>query len=178
MRSSENFTYSRHIEERLSELMTPSKYLAQADCEIDAVYWGMGRSIGEVTICRTTPDQSSLQFEGLRNKLGEDFLFREYHYDVDPMFGTFRPFVKIDGTAPEMSRLEEMGFLLDQTMEVQRLKLAWLNNMPNRLRSDAQPLIDGVHESMEYLEKLKRNGFSDKRTLSFKSILEQHLATK
>lgn len=162
---------------KLLDLLVPSEYLTQSDCEPGAVYWGLSRSIGEVAICQSSLGFDTMKFEGLRSKRDKDSLFCEYHYDADKRLGTFRPLVEIDKINSQMSTEQKMCYILDKAIEIQELKLDWLNNLPARLELDAEWLIDEVNLCLNELTKLSQDGFSKQRTISFKDIMQNSRKT-
>ncbi len=143
------------------------------DCRIGFAYWGVGRSIGAVAVCRND-NNWGVVFEGLRNKLGEDYLFREVHHDVDEFFGTWRPLVELEPTPEDVRGLDLMDWLLEKEVAVAQERLDWLTSMPERVKraKDYRYDVEFAEEVLDELTALRQNGFSLKRTIDFKAIVE------
>jgi len=163
-------------EEELLSLHRPSsaEIIPSTDCEPGYLYWGSGRSIGEPAICRGFNEHQQMQFEGLRNKMGQDFLFTEIHYDDDEMFGTWCPAVKLERAPEEMNKDETMDWLLQKYIEMLLDRKDWLEMMPNKLKSTPTHdyLIDQTNEELDDLLQLKADGFSHEQTLTFRKIMQ------
>ncbi|MCA9309203.1 hypothetical protein KC973_02405 [Candidatus Saccharibacteria bacterium] len=150
------------------------EYLASDECENGKLYWGGGRSIGELAICRGKDEYGRMQFEGLRNKFGVDYLFIEYHYDDDPSFGTYTPSVKLE-TAPDFETEEQaMYWILEQQITLIKDRLQWLKYLPDRLKSARSYnwLIDRDQELLDDALRMKEEGFSDTPAPTFRQIIE------
>ncbi len=166
------------VRSRYEALIVPAEYLAPEDCQEGFIYYGRGRSIGQIAVCTGEIDaglgKGSLGFTGLRNKFGVDYLCTEVHYDQDSMFGTFLPFVELERIPEGMDEKQTMHWLLDQTIELLEAKSSWLRSMPERFRDPAYWPIDLelVEEALEGSRELQRTGFSDTPAPTFREIME------
>lgn len=136
-------------------------------------YFGVGRSISNVAICigRT---QFGIEFKGWRNKLGEDFLFSEVHYDDNESVGTYSPEIDM-GPAPHFSSDDEcMSWILELEISIKKSLLNWIKSQPQEYlqTEDAQIDIQRYEGHLQELLDTKQNGFSHER-ISFRSILEK-----
>lgn len=155
-----------------------AEYIASAECTAGMLYWGTGRSIGELAMCRGKDDFGQMQFEGLRNKMGEDYLFTELHHDDSPYFGTWIPFLEL-GVAPVTDdKTIIMNWLLEQEIDIVSDRIDWLRAMPAHLR--AAPswawILDQNIGHLAGLQRTQTDGFSDRPTLSFRQIMESRKA--
>jgi len=150
-------------------------YIGSSECNEGRLYWGGGRSIGQLAVCRGVDKYKRMQFEGLRSKFGVDYLFTEYHYDDDPSFGTYTPLVELDALPEDLTAEEEtMYWILEITIELLETRVEWLKYLPSRLK--AAPSYGWlVEHEQEYLEeklRLRTEGFSDTPEPTFREIME------
>ncbi len=159
------------LEREFYNLMRPVDCIPIAECKADTVYWIGARSISSIAICRTTAQ--GIIFEGLREKMGDYFIFGEIHYDDG--FGTARPYVELS-PAPGINDEEElMSWFLDQEIEFIRTRIDWLKGMPKRYQClDAYKYtLEGDLETLVFQERLKEEGFDAQERLTFKVLLEK-----
>lgn len=172
---SEKNTTEDNLEEEVMDLYRPKdEYLSSNDCVKGKYYWGGGRSIGAIVICRGRDEHGRNQFEGLRNKFGVDYLFTEFHYDDDSIFGTYTPVLEL-GDIPNLeSEDDTMNWLLDQELDLLTTRLEWLARFPDKYKQTGiyEWLVEWDGEHLETLQQLKNNGFSDTPYLTFKQIME------
>lgn len=166
------------IDEELYNLYRPSEgWFTPDECIPGHLYYGGSRRISEVAICRGINDTfKATAFEGIRNKMGEDFLFCEFHYDDGGSVGTFTPFVDL-GEAPTFeTEVETMSWLLAQEIEVVEDRIDWLRRIPERLKASRYyPFL--VQDDIKHLESLKLvavEGFSAHPMPTFRQMMEQH----
>ena len=165
----------QRLDDELWELFRPSNdYIDSDECVDGHYYWGGARSIGCISICRGRDEYNRNQFEGLRNKLGLDFLFTEYHYDDDTAFGTYSPVLDL-GVAPMFASEEAtMYWILEQEINLISTRIDWLRAIPDRYKAleTYEWLCDHEMEHLETLVDTKVNGFSNTPAPTFREIME------
>ena len=172
--------YFADYEQRDSELnevlLRDRVIIPSVECAPGYLYWGQGRSIGEVAICVGQDQSGQVSFEGLRNKLGLDRIFTEIHYDDNPSLGTWMPYCKWKKHPAFESEKEKMYWLLDANIEVLEARIQWHLDMPKHLQQapSYDSLLEDSRNHLDALLELKRDGFSDTQTLSFRQILKSH----
>jgi len=157
----------------IDELYRPNEYLDPSLCVAGHYYWGHGRSISEIAICTGPDADGKIEFEGWREKFGEDFLFREIHYDNDSLFGTFVPFVDL-GEAPSMDTTQDrLQWILEQMIGLAQDRLEWVRHMPKDLQQLPyhQDLLRMEEDNLTSLLDVKQKGLSNERTLTFKDLM-------
>ncbi len=163
------------LDEELNSLYCPSEgWITRADCIPGHLYYGSGRNIGQVAICRGFAKFDSTSFEGIRNKHGVDKLDTEFHIDYRELGCTFTPFVDL-GVAPIFETNEEtMWWLLAQEIEVVESRIDWLKRIPMKLQASmVYPFL--VQDNVKHLESLKLllvEGFSVHTMPTFRQIME------
>jgi hypothetical protein len=156
--------------------------IPSADCEPGYLYWGGGRSIGELAVCQERGIDKSLPdavlFQGLRNKSGIDFLFSEVHYDDDSRNGTWCPLLKLEEAPKQVDKDVLMQWLLDQTIDLVETRIHWLRSMPNRLKQAPSygGMLDDATQHLDRLRTTKDQGFSDTPAPTFRQIIEARRA--
>lgn len=171
----EEISAEEMLDEELYSLYCPSESrITPADSIPGHLYYGSGRNIGQVAICRGFAKFGATAFEGIRNKLGVDYLDTEFHIDDGEIGCTFTPFVDL-GVAPIFETKEEtMWWLLAQEIEVVESRIDWLKRIPMKLQaSRVYPFL--VQDNVEHLESLKLllvEGFSAHPELTFRQIME------
>lgn len=85
--------------EHYPALQKSSRYLPMNDLDDGCIYLIHARNsyLG-------VWDASAKGFVIVREKLGQVFLFTEYHWDADPMLGTAKPFGKLSGPVQKEDR--------------------------------------------------------------------------
>ena len=145
------------------------------DCDEGYLYWGTSRRIGELGICRGFNESGEMQFEGLREKLGEDLLFIEFHWDSSDAFGTFIPEMRLEKVPNNLSdESSVMTWLLDRELEVDQLRVDWLKGIPARFKEleEYKWRLDDALIALQCAERTRTDGFSFEPTLTFRKIME------
>lgn len=148
------------------------------ECEPGYLYWGGGRALGELAICRAPSGKGAfgdaMMFEGLSNEFGVDCLDTEIHYDENPVLGTWCPYYKLEKVAEVNDELELMSWLVNQWINIKELRIHWLKSMPYRLRQSPSyyPMLSETKEQKESYVSLKVNGFSNAPPQTFRQIME------
>lgn len=143
------------------------------DCRDGYLYWGVGRGLGKVAVCRVG-SQFGVEFEGLQNDLGLDQLARGLHYDENVFFGTWRPLVELEPEPKHVNRKALMSWLLEKEISVAEDRLQWLTRLPEKIRNAKSYAyeLELTQDELDALLQTRAEGFSDKRTLVVKDILE------
>ena len=136
--------------------------IPSTECEPGFLYWGMGRAIGDVAICSGVNESGQMQFEGLRSKLGFDYLGQEIHHDDDSSSGTWKPFFKYDKTPEFRSSEEKMRWILMKNIEILQIRIDWLEVMPKSLKiaPSYNIFLEQDIQQLSGLLKTQNNGFN------------------
>ncbi len=148
------------------ELVNPTRYLSSGECVAGKVYWVRARRIWNVAICQDrTPDEVS--FRGIRDKFDRYFLFDEFHYDDNGVFGTVQPLFEL-GDSPHFENDSQlMEWLLDKEIEVATTQLDQLRHVPDALKTFddyTYPFILEENDTaLQALIRLREEGFLAQR---------------
>jgi hypothetical protein len=160
----------------LASLLSSDKQIIPSDqCEEGYLYYGFGRSIGQVAVCRGNDKHGKVKFVGLRNKFGVDYLFEETHFDDDSSIGTWIPVLRLE-PAPECIDEETMmSWILDRYIEMLELRVEWVESMPPRLREcpSYEIVLEQAKESLHDMKILRHEGFSKTPWPTFREMMEK-----
>ena len=171
-------TAEQVLDEKLFEAYRGERgiYLQSNECIEGKLYWGSGRSIGELAICRGVNVRGDKQFVGLRNKNGVDYLWVESHIDDDPTFGTFTPLLELEDVPADLSsESETMWWILEKTIDLHQTRLEWLERANTTLKSAPSYgyLIERERQALVDLRHIKAVGFSADPAPTYRQIMQE-----
>lgn len=163
------------LEEEFWQLYRPTGYLASAECIAGKVYWIGARRIWSVAVCKGKTAEG-MAFRGIREKLGDYFLFDEYHHDDNDFFGTVLPYLELGDTPNFKTENELMYWLLDQEIELNDTCLEWLQRMPAKYKGNIgyQVCLQDTESDQLYLARLRTEGFEAQERLTFQAIMAKN----
>jgi hypothetical protein len=108
--------------------------IPKPECQVGYVYWGVGRSIGQIAACNGLTCDNMTRFKGMGYKAGAYVLFSEFHTDDDPSIGTWTPKVRLGSVDLGDGKAELTSVLLQAEIDMLETHDQWLSIMPRRLQ--------------------------------------------